>query len=569
MLATSAIFGWVWIDADRSAEERLISQSETVASSTHEALERVADKLVALAGLFRASETVTRDEFDRFVADIGATPGMEGIGFVTRIPGTDLEIVERQMSEELGREVVVFGIGPSGSPSRVEPGGHHSVLRYLSAPSETWDGFTGFDLRSEAGISATLDAATASGEAASTAFLELLGQPDADNFLMVLPVIDPSRGVLDGFVAALMDSSELVEANISSGLRPFLAWDLEDATGEQVRALEAGVASIDFGGRDWLLEVQPTANSPFLADRIGALVILGLGLIASTLAAIAFFFWRQRVEAAAELQTVRELNAAKDRFIASVSHELRTPLTGILGYAAVLQDEDQATSQGEQREMLHSISQSANDLAHIIDDLLVAARFEIGEISITTVPVSLRAAILDVANGSETAFEVALEIDETGSDMALADPMRVRQIVRNLLENVQRHGGDRVRIRIASDETLVHLEIKDDGPGIPDTVVDTVFEPYQRFHNIIGVTEALGLGLSVSRQLAQLMEGELSYDRRSGWTVFTLTLPTVASQADVRHLPPPRPVFAVARPAGQTGTETREADRKVIPIRGH
>ena len=107
--------------------------------------------------------------------------------------------------------------------------------------------------------------------------------------------------------------------------------------------------------------------------------------------------------------------------------------------------------------------------------------------------------------------------------MVLADPHRVRQILRNLLTNAQRYGGPRCRVVVGSTGATVWLEVRDDGIGIPDDEAERIFDPYVT----AGGKESVGLGLAVARQLARLMGGELILERSAAETVFRLQLPVV------------------------------------------
>lgn len=220
---------------------------------------------------------------------------------------------------------------------------------------------------------------------------------------------------------------------------------------------------------------------------------------------------------------LRELVRSKDEFIASVSHELRTPLTAVIGFAELLRDAGTHLSPGEREEMIRSITEQASDIANIVEDLLVAARAEIDTLHVSEVPVDLRAQLTQVLETTRVATPHQIEIVGQ-SVIALADPGRVRQILRNLLTNAARYGGTHVQVRMHSDGSNAFLQVCDDGPGIPEHDSETIFEPYRRSHMTPGRPGSVGLGLTVSRTLARLMGGDLTYRHRDGTSVFELTL---------------------------------------------
>ncbi|MEE8485949.1 MAG: ATP-binding protein [Acidimicrobiia bacterium] len=240
---------------------------------------------------------------------------------------------------------------------------------------------------------------------------------------------------------------------------------------------------------------------------------------------------RELHEFAAEREKVRlELEAAvrsKDELIASVSHELRTPLTAVLGFAHMLQDPASALSDEDRTDLQRLIVEEGTDLANIVDDLLVAARAETGILSVVCVPVNLRAQVAQVLENSDQQSSERIRA-VNGNGHALGDPSRVRQIIRNLVTNAVRYGGDSIWINLSVDDAAARLAVIDNGVGVPAEEQDRLFEAYWQAYRDPGKPSSLGLGLSVSEDLARLMDGDLVYRREAGQTVFELTLPRIA-----------------------------------------
>jgi len=122
---------------------------------------------------------------------------------------------------------------------------------------------------------------------------------------------------------------------------------------------------------------------------------------------------------------------------------------------------------------------------------------------------------------------VKIELDDQ-SARALGDPARVRQILRNLISNAHRYGGDKVKITATSTKSSAHVTVVDNGPGVPEAQRERIYEPYQRAHESEGITASIGLGLTVSLQLARLMGGDLTYRFDEGQSIFELVLPSAA-----------------------------------------
>jgi signal transduction histidine kinase len=107
---------------------------------------------------------------------------------------------------------------------------------------------------------------------------------------------------------------------------------------------------------------------------------------------------------------------------------------------------------------------------------------------------------------------------------ASGDPVRVRQILRNLVVNAHRYGGSERRMALTDSNGTVTFEIRDSGGPLPETIAQRIFEPYQRAHHGEGSPASIGLGLAVSRQLAAMMGGDVRY-HHDGESVFSLVLP--------------------------------------------
>lgn len=233
-------------------------------------------------------------------------------------------------------------------------------------------------------------------------------------------------------------------------------------------------------------------------------------------------------ELASDRETARlaleEMLRSKNALIATVSHELRTPLTGMLGFARVLHDPASDLSVEDRAELRQSIIDEGTDLANIVDDLLVAARAATQTLSIARDTVDLRTQIAQVLESERPEIAGPIEAP-SGAVNVLGDSARVRQILRNLISNAVRYGGSTIRIDLGGDDATALLAVADDGPGVLAEEQHQIFEPYWQAHQVRGTPLSLGLGLSLSRDLARLMGGDLVYRREADETIFELSLP--------------------------------------------
>ncbi len=228
-------------------------------------------------------------------------------------------------------------------------------------------------------------------------------------------------------------------------------------------------------------------------------------------------------------ERLAELIRSKDEFIASVSHELRTPLTAVVGMSEILNEELDLAE--DERNELHAILVSqARHTSAIVDDLLVAARADIGQVSVAAVRCDLTSIVADAIRVATSDLDVS--VDVPSGIAVVADPTRVLQVLRNLVSNVERHGGRRSTISATVQGDLVVLAVADDGSGVPEEEAETIFEPYRRSAAATTMPGSIGLGLSVSRILARLMGGDVVYRREGGSTVFEFSIPLHVTAGD-------------------------------------
>jgi signal transduction histidine kinase len=177
-------------------------------------------------------------------------------------------------------------------------------------------------------------------------------------------------------------------------------------------------------------------------------------------------------------------------------------------------------------ELMAIIADQSGELSNIVEDLLVAARADIGTLNLHPDTVDVRMEVEALVAAHSSRFAAADGIAIHGSPATIVtDPLRFRQVVRNLLTNAARYGGDRAWIEISETGRFLSVAVLDNGLGVPEDAADKIFEAYERAHNAATQPSSVGLGLAVSRQLAQLMGGDLIYRRRDGATAFVLTLP--------------------------------------------
>ncbi len=236
-----------------------------------------------------------------------------------------------------------------------------------------------------------------------------------------------------------------------------------------------------------------------------------------------------------QLQTrQRELESAmsaRSRFYASMSHELRTPINAILGYSSLLLDNIYGELNEQQARGIERANKAARHLLELVNDILDLSKIEAGKVDLEIQSATFPDVIQDLF------ITVRPLADEHGSELNLApvaepvtvvtDPRRVRQILLNLLSNAIKFGeGKPITVTCGrGDNGGVVVSVVDQGRGIPEEDIEKVFDEFVQLHQP-DPQQGTGLGLPISRRLAELLEGSLGVKSRVGeGSTFTLSLP--------------------------------------------
>jgi two-component system OmpR family sensor kinase len=219
------------------------------------------------------------------------------------------------------------------------------------------------------------------------------------------------------------------------------------------------------------------------------------------------------------------LSTEKDKFLASVSHELRTPLAAVSGFIKELRQGWRWLGEEERDEYLQIVDEQTEEITSIVRDLLVATRLDSDEIALQPEAVPAPRLVGQALESMPLPPDRRIVV-EVAEVEVWADALRTRQIVRNLVANAVRHGGPNIRVTAEASDSEVCLQVADDGEGIPHHIEAAVFDAY--VEGAGRPLPSMGLGLFVSRRLAECMGGRLEYERNDGTTVFKLELPRPA-----------------------------------------
>ncbi len=244
----------------------------------------------------------------------------------------------------------------------------------------------------------------------------------------------------------------------------------------------------------------------------------------------------QLLDAKAEIEGA---STAKSKFLSRVSHEVRTPLNGVLAYAQLLQLDD---LEPDAADSVNQIVVAARHITQLVDEFLDIARIEAGAIPLTIETVDTTAVATEViAITQPVAAEHGTSVMTTTTVpvAAAADTLRLRQVLLNLVSNAIKYGGTShpVMIHIEERADRTFIVVKDHGPGIAADQIHRLFVPFDRLDADRGTKSGTGIGLSVTKQLVELMNGTIEVVSEQGTgTAFIVSLPAAASDSREQEL---------------------------------
>jgi signal transduction histidine kinase/ActR/RegA family two-component response regulator len=256
----------------------------------------------------------------------------------------------------------------------------------------------------------------------------------------------------------------------------------------------------------------------------------------------------RNIELSTAKREAERANQAKSEFLSRMSHELRTPLNAVLGFAQLL-ELDELTD--DQRESVQLIARAGGHLLQLIDEVLDIARVETGQLRLSPEPIEAGELIQETLElvgplVEQRSIRLVTDFADCVHEHVLADRQRLKQILLNLLSNAikyNREAGEvRVSLQPAAREQLV-ISVADTGAGLSPEQLSKLFEPFERLGAERGNVDGTGLGLALSRRLAEAMHGTIDVHSEPGkGSTFSVRFP---------RMPPPEPVDEPIRDVAQ------------------
>jgi signal transduction histidine kinase len=293
-----------------------------------------------------------------------------------------------------------------------------------------------------------------------------------------------------------------------------------------VAGMLAGLVVEDYSG------IVPLSSEGTVIGEYAA-IVMGLSLTVGLVWMVGRTMWdtHRRLSDLAEAE--RRNSQLKQRFTSMVSHELRTPLTSIRGFADLLRTSRGELEDADIDEFTATIADQADHLSRLVDDILIAMKGDSEALTVNMGPVNVAEVVSSVMASVIIPHHVTITTQIPADLISVADPDRLFQVTRNLVENAVKYGGPNIEISGEGWGGHARIAVSDDGPGIPEDRVEDVFAEFVQLEDHgTGADSGVGLGLSIVRRLVEAMGGCIWYQAGKR-PAFVVELPCSSDPATV------------------------------------
>ena len=565
---------------NRQRAAQIAGTAQGIAFRLQERFNAYNETLSALRRLIEVSSDMNDRQFEHFTRSmLEDYPGVAAFSFNTLVRENERLEFERTLSAE--GPVTPFRITERNQLGELTAAGkrpEHVVVTYIAPLSENLRA-VGYDIYSNPIRAQAIDRARRTAKPAATAAIQLVQDRRKKAGILVLhpayrqpfdnrAAENPPH--LIGFAVGVLKVPDIVHAAIGDTLEPGIVFQLTDSEGESVpRPLfhsasdtEAAVAGLEWNGtltiadRVWNLRVYPDGHwlrthrawQAWTIGIVGLLVASMLQLILLTITGRTLLIQRTVDERTADLhaktealreakETAEESTRAKSEFLANISHELRTPLHAIISFTSLAREKVGKAPDEKIHHYLKRIRESGERLLALINDLLDISKLEAGKLELSMEEHDLRQSVLEVRDELAEILDKhrqRLEIHAPNAPAtAHCDPLRISQVVRNLVSNAIKFSPPETVITVTVKESVLGdgraawaTTVSDQGVGVPADELERIFDKFVQSSKTNSGTGGTGLGLAICKEIVERHGGwiEAENNPRSGIS-FTFTVP--------------------------------------------
>ncbi len=530
--------------------------------------------LMGTRSTFMASDKVERKEFENLVSSRDLPeefPAATGLGFIEHVTIKNLEPFLEKVRADNQPQFKIRRLKKAMN----EP--DYMIIKYIE-PANVNHQAIGLDIGSERNRRQAATLAMRSGNVAITRFITLVqAQSEGAGFLILLPVYNSSHTpttpyLRQKYIVGWVYMTILAE-RLFNGISPLVEEQLnfsvyDDQSLDKSQLLYNGFGDqkhqathnpeddfsdtvpVLIGGRNWYVhtkaskQFQSVSNGSVLWVGVGGLILTVLTTLliqsqttatsrANQMAAAMTIDLKNSMtklndamQSAEEARQIAEhANQSKSEFLATMSHEIRTPLNGVLGMASIL---SQSELTQDQRNQVNTISSSGESLLTIINDILDFSKIEAGKLNIENIAYEPREIVSEVMDLIQVmAYKKNIElnciIDPRIPNELMGDPIRMRQIILNLMNNAIKFtdkGSVTLHIQHKQEtdkKIIIQYAIKDTGVGIPSDIQKKLFNKFsQADSSTTRKHGGTGLGLAISKRLVEMMNGQIGVISQPG-----------------------------------------------------
>lgn len=554
--------GYYWYTARQELERVINDESKSAIQDTERAigtrLEVYDNILTAGTGLFRSSESVTREEFGSFISAFDLSnryPGTQGFGYGAYVKPNQLGT---HIQEVRGDGLSEYDVPYAGQEDPYVP------VTFLSPMTENRRKVLGFNMMSEPNRRAALISARDSGKPTFTGRVILAqdnkGQStnDEPGIILYRPIyrqgakvetVEQRQEAITGFMYTALRLNELLKGIFDDNGNPNVSLQIYDDLSREEEALLyrsenfnevssrpgklVNEREIDVSGRKMVISYAVAPEILSSTQRNEPWYTLARGLVISLVVSYATYYFLTYRSRKMFRQQRQEIESAKDDLLSLASHQLRTPATVVKQYVGMALQGYGGPLKKNQIEMLENAYASNERQLKIINEILYVARLEAGQIRLHREPYDLSDFLKKIIQEQKPSFKEQdhqLELVlPNRAVIARIDEQYMHMVFDNLLSNANKYTppGGKVVVSLATSNRCAIITVADNGVGIPKSERAGVFDKFTRGSSeMTSQVNGSGIGLYLVKRIAELHKGSIEVsDNKPQGTIFTLSLP--------------------------------------------